>query len=192
MADFLQQLDPSKLVMVGAALSLVTSAFTAPSYNLPIFLFGTYAAEAADATQSLQTVIHSFLVNGRNADLDPQFVGITGASMVLDIIFLARHQQNWFIKLITIVILLLKLPTFLVFGLALRQRGPGLGGLGINAGDLSGPTVWSMPGGFTSGGRDGYQNVDAEPPSRAAPPRSSAPPPAPPGDHSAPGAYQSV
>jgi len=175
MAEFLQQLDPSKLVMVGTVLSLATSAFTAPSYNLPIFLFGTYAAEATDAVQSLQT-----------------FVAITGASMVLDIIFLSRHEQNWFIKLITIIVLLLKLPTFLVFGQALRQRGPGLGGLGINAGDLSGPTVWSMPGGFTSGGRDGYQNVDEEPPSRAAPPRSSAPPPAPTADHSAPGAYQSV
>ena len=125
MADFLQQLDPSKLVMVGAvscltilalhladvctqALSLVTSAFTAPSYNLPIFLFGTYASEAADATQSLQTVILSVSFNGLIADLDRQFVAITGASMVLDIIFLARHHQNWFIKLITIVILLLK------------------------------------------------------------------------------------
>ncbi|KZP31341.1 hypothetical protein FIBSPDRAFT_1037785 [Athelia psychrophila] len=180
MAEFLQQLDPSKLVIVGSALSLVTSAFTAPSYNLPIFLFGTYVSEATEAAQSLQT-----------------FVAATAASMVLDIIFLSRNEQNWFIKLITIVILILKLPTFLVFGQALRQRGPGLGGLGINAGDLSGPTVWSMPGGFTSGGREGYQNVDEEPQARAPPPRSAAPrstapPPAPASDHSAPGAYQSV
>jgi len=177
MAEFLQQLDPSKLVQVGAALSLVTSAFTAPSYNLPIFLFGTYVAEATEAAQGLQT-----------------FVTATAASMILDIIFLARHEQNWFIKLITIVILILKLPTFLVFGQALRQQGSGIGGLGINPGNLSGPTVWSMPGGFTSGGRDGYQTVDEEPlpQPRSAPPRSTGPPPAPAANHSAPGAYQSA
>lgn len=38
------------------ALSFVTSAFDAPVYNLPIFLFGTYAQESAEAVQSLQTV----------------------------------------------------------------------------------------------------------------------------------------
>lgn len=56
--------------------------------------------------------------------------------------------------------------------------------------------VWSMPGGFTSGGREGYQTVDdAEepfirnarptPPHRMAPPKTAELP-------TAPGAYQSV
>lgn len=57
-------------------------------------------------------------------------------------------------------------------------------------------TVWSMPGGFTSGGRDGYQTVgDAEepfirnarpvPPNRMSPPKTTE-------LANAPGAYQSV
>ena len=57
-------------------------------------------------------------------------------------------------------------------------------------------SVWSMPGGFTSGGREGYQTVDdAEepfirnarpaPPHRMPPPKSSEP-------AAAPGTYQSV
>lgn len=59
--------------------------------------------------------------------------------------------------------------------------------------------VWSMPGGFTSGGgREGYQTVDEETPAptRASKPTvSQAPPTAAPasgGQPTAPGAYQSV
>ena len=73
------------------------------------------------------------------------------------------------------------MPTFFVFGSALRSRGAQFGGLSIRAGDMSSATgiylsefiqagldraavaaVWSMPGGFSSGSRDGYQNVDEE------------------------------
>ena len=56
--------------------------------------------------------------------------------------------------------------------------------------------VWSMPGGFTSGGdREGYQTV--EEPTLAPSPRPHAPPSAPPptlpnSNINAPGAYQSV
>jgi hypothetical protein len=62
--------------------------------------------------------------------------------------------------------------------------------------DDTGRTVWSMPGGFTSGGNDGYQPVgDARPPP---PPVSRAPAPAAPaaqaghGNAPVPGAYQAV
>lgn len=74
MADFAQALDPSKLVLVEAVsslismtakgsailqgLSFITSAFTAPVYNLPLFLFGMYAQENTEAVQSLQAVSH--------------------------------------------------------------------------------------------------------------------------------------
>lgn len=110
-----------------------------------------------------------------------------------------------------------QLPTLLAFVNALRQRGSQFGGLG--AANLGGPTgvcisspiiccvcliscnsicqpsaVWSMPGGFTSGGREGYQTVDDDAfvrnvrPGPAVPQKS-----APPADlPSAPGAYQSV
>lgn len=87
-------------------------------------------------------------------------------------------------------------------------------GLAVRGGDLSGPTgrycyfslliadldelaVWSMPGGFTSGGRDGYQTVDEERPIEntrpVAPPgpATNVPPVA--GQHAVgPGAYQTV
>ena len=56
-------------------------------------------------------------------------------------------------------------------------------------------TVWSMPGGFTSGGREGYQTVDDEPfirnTSRPAAPPHRMPAPST-TEPTAPGAYQSV
>lgn len=98
-----------------------------------------------------------------------------------------------------------------------------LGGIGgLRGGDVAGPTgkhilqitryshplihyghtlmhltvalVWSMPGGFTSGGRDGYQTVDEPTPETVRPPPG---PPPPSSNHhqqsqAAPGAYQSV
>lgn len=180
MAEWLQQLDPSKLILAETVLSFAISPFKSPSYNLPIFLFGIYAQENTEGVQSLQT-----------------FTGLVGISTIFDIIYMARHGQSWFTRMITILILILKLPTFFAFALALRQRGAQFSGLG---GDLSGPTLWSMPGGFTSGGgREGYQNVDEQshdptpraPISQGRPPQG---PPAPaPGAHLPPaGAYQAA
>ncbi|KAL0951177.1 hypothetical protein HGRIS_007908 [Hohenbuehelia grisea] len=145
MADFLQGLDPAKLVLAETALSFVLSPFASPPYNLPIFLFGIYAQENQESIQSLQT-----------------FTGLLGVSKIFDIIWMVRNEQSGFIKFFTVVLLLLKIPTFFAFGLALRQRGAQFGGLGIRGGDLAGATLWSgsMPGGF--GARDGYQNVDEE------------------------------
>jgi len=183
MAEWLQQLDPSKLVLAETVLSFAISPFKSPSYNLPIFLFGIYAQENTEGVQSLQT-----------------FTGLVGVSTIFDIIYMARHGQNWFTRTITIFILILKLPTFFAFAHALRQRGAQFSGLGIRGGDLSGPTVWSMPGGFTSGGgREGYQNVDEEPHIQTprAPISQGHPPQGPsapvPGAHlSTAGPYQSV
>ncbi|KAF7791858.1 hypothetical protein EIP86_002882 [Pleurotus ostreatoroseus] len=171
MADFVQALDPAKLVLVetvsdtqlwvlvGSAflqfLSFVTSAFDAPVYNLPLFLFGTYAQESAEAVQSSQT-----------------FTVLLGASIIYDII--------------------LKVPTALAFAAAIRQRGAQFAGLGFRGNDVQGATVWSMPGGFTSGGaREGYQSVDEPAEVQVAPPKHSAPPPQP-AVQPTPGAYQSV
>jgi len=182
MAEWLQQLDPSKLVLAETVLSFIISPFTSPSYNLPIFLFGMYAQDNTEGIQSLQT-----------------FTGLVGVSFIFDIVFMARNGQNWFIRMITILTLILKLPTFFAFALALRQRGAQFSGLGIRGGDLGGPTVWSMPGGFTSGGgREGYQNVDEEPQiqtprapaSQGRPPQG--PPPVPGAHPPTAGAYQSV
>jgi len=75
MADFVQGLDPGKLVLSGAVrlpipfsfvqssprpvpqvLSFVLGPFAAPAYNLPIFLFGALAHENSDAVLSLKLV----------------------------------------------------------------------------------------------------------------------------------------
>ncbi|KIM48194.1 hypothetical protein M413DRAFT_439911 [Hebeloma cylindrosporum] len=176
--DFAQTLDPSKLVLAGTGLSFILSIGAAPPYNLPIFLFGCYAQEATEAAQSLQV-----------------FTALLGASTFFDIVWMIKNDQNGFFKFLTVCLLLLKLPTLLAFMNALRQRGGQFAGLG--SANLGGPTVWSMPGGFTSNAREGYQTVDEEPFVRNVRPT----PPAPhrPGNvatpteaPAAPGAYQSV
>ncbi|KAJ6509543.1 hypothetical protein C8R47DRAFT_1208697 [Mycena vitilis] len=178
--DFVQNLDPSKLTVGLTALSFIISPFAAPPYNLPILLFGILAQqqESPDG-QALQI-----------------FTGLLGGSAVFDVIWMMRNDQDGFIKLLTVLLLLLKLPTFVAFSLALRQRGGQFSGLGIRGGDLSGATVWdSMPGGL--GGNSGYQNLDEERPaqySRPAPPPSMpVPQPAAAAQApAAPGAYQTV
>ncbi|KLO14447.1 hypothetical protein SCHPADRAFT_939516 [Schizopora paradoxa] len=187
MAEFIQNLDPRNIIAIEAVLSFATSPFVAPSYNLPIFLFGVYAQESVESNQSLKL-----------------FSGLLGASILMDFIWLSRNTQNWFIKLLCILILILKLPTVMASLASLRQRGEQLSGLGIRGGDLSGPTVWSMPGGFSSqfgGGRGGYETVDDEPeprPRPAAPQVHVSPPAAPPPPANAappppaPGGYQAV
>jgi len=184
MADYIQSLDPRNLVILETTLAFLTSPFAAPPYNLPIFLFGVYAQENSDSNQSLKL-----------------FTGLLGGSTFFDIIWMARNDQHWFIKTFSILILLLKAPTFFAFLTALRQRGEQFSGLNIRGGDLSGPTVWSMPGGFTSlgGGRNGYEAVDAERDVEAHPKPAPAPqthqPPvqhqAPPSNQ-APGGYQAM
>jgi len=172
--DFVQTLDPSKLVLAGTGLSFILSLSASPSYNLPIFLFGCYVQETAEATQSLQT-----------------FTALLGISMVFDIAWMIKNEQNGFFKFLTVCVLLLKIPTTFTFVNALRQRGAQFGGLGST--NLSGPTVWSMPGGFTSNTREGYQTVEEESFVRNMRPAPSVPhKSAPVAEAAAPGAYQSV
>lgn len=74
MAEFIQNLDPRNIIVIEAVsaslrlfckekvlkppqvLSFVTTPFVAPSYNLPIFLFGVYAIESVESNQSLKLV----------------------------------------------------------------------------------------------------------------------------------------
>ncbi|KIK70997.1 hypothetical protein GYMLUDRAFT_33101 [Collybiopsis luxurians FD-317 M1] len=163
-------LDPSKLVLFTTAFSFILSGFAVPPYNLPVFLFGVYAQENAEAFLSLQV-----------------FTALLGASFFYDVVWMIRNDQHGFVKFLSILLLIFKIPTFFAFAVAARQRGAQFGGLGVRGNDFSGPTVWSMPGGFTSG-RDGYQNVDDEVPAQPAPAAAPPPPPAP----TAPAAYQTV
>ncbi|KZS92963.1 hypothetical protein SISNIDRAFT_454911 [Sistotremastrum niveocremeum HHB9708] len=163
--DFVNGLDAYSLITTQCGLSFVTSAFVAPAYNFPIFLFGIYAFER-EATESLRI-----------------FSGLTAFSVILDIVWLSKtEEQNWFIKTLTIIILLLKVPTVLASLNALRQKGDELGNLGIRRGEFGNGTVWSMPGGLSQG-HGTYQSFGDEadveaarpqPPARAAP--AAAPP----------------
>ena len=82
-----------------------------------------------------------------------------GGSILYDVIWLSNNSQNWFIRTVTVLILLLKVrspphshfgyvsktrcaqfPTVLAFATALRQRGASFSGLGIRGNDLSGAT----------------------------------------------------
>ncbi len=72
--DFVQGLDPSKLLLGGAVnssiawvsftndfqvLSFVVSAFSAPIYNFPLFLYGLYGQENTESVSALQNVRYS-------------------------------------------------------------------------------------------------------------------------------------
>jgi len=168
MADFAQNLDASKLIFVEAVLSFVISPFTSAPYNLPIFLFGLYVQESQEVLpRSLQA-----------------FSGFLGASLLFDIIWLIQNHQNAVIRLISVLILLLKGPTFIAFAGTLSSRG--VSGINISGADFGSTTVWAMPGGFSSSGREGYQTVESENerPVAGHPPAGNPPPP--------PGAYQAV
>lgn len=177
MADFVQGLDPGKLVLAGTLLAFAISPFAVPAYNLPILLFGTFVQETSDAVQSLKL-----------------FTGCLVVSIPYDLIWVFKNEQNGFIRLLTITLFLLKFPMSAVFLATLRQRGSQF----MLGADVGGATVWSMPGGFTSSGRDGYQTVDDEvrpPPARAVsaqPPRPSATPGSQPAAGVQPGAYQNA
>jgi len=150
--DYIQGLDPSKLTLGLTVLSFITSPFASPPYNFPVMLFGTLVQQQQESSdgQALQT-----------------FTGLLATSAIFDIIWMVNHDQNALLRLLTILLLLLKIPTFLAFLLAVRQRGGQFSGLNIRGGDLGGATVWdSMPGGFGPGGNNGYQNLDEERPAR--------------------------
>lgn len=91
-------------------LSFSISPFTSPAYNLPIFLFGMYAQDNTEGIQSLQTVSKpcDLTFHVRIVDCAVQFTGLVGVSAIFDIIYMARNEQNWFIRAITILILILK------------------------------------------------------------------------------------
>jgi len=172
--EYIQTLDPIRLVLAGTALSFITAGFGDMTVNFPLYLGGYgfllvgQQVEGADALQTLLILLAS--------------------STIFDIVHLTIHL-NWFLRLLNVLQLILKVPTCLSLAVALRSKG----NLGIRGSDLSGPTVWSMPGGFTSAGREGYQEVDDEAPAPApkpAAPVSSSPSKQPP--QGTLGGYQSV
>jgi len=169
--DFVQSLDPSKLVLAGTVrtsmpgsqqcviklllqgLSFFLALGVSPPYNLPVFLFGCYAQENTEAVQSLQTVsfpCKSWSLGMLYSFLPFQFTSLLGVSFIFDIIWTIRNDQHGFFKFLTILLILLKIPTFFAFMMALRQRGLTAGNFGIGLGSAG-------PAGLCSG--RGYKDI---------------------------------
>ncbi|KAF5314050.1 hypothetical protein D9611_006819 [Ephemerocybe angulata] len=175
--DFIRSLDSSKLLQVGVGLSFVLSTYPSSSYNFPLFLFGSYIQESTEAIQSLTT-----------------FTVLIAVSALFDLFTLFSSDYSIWTKIILLALIALKVPTFFAFSASLRQRG-GEFSLGVGGPNLSGPTLWSMPGGFTSSGNDRYQTADDDASfvraSRPPAPAPAQPAPGPPST-APPGAYQVV
>ncbi|KAF8679710.1 hypothetical protein RHS04_04577 [Rhizoctonia solani] len=77
-----------------------------------------------------------------------------GVSVLFDIIYMWRHEQNGFIKLLTIILTLGKIPTFFILLQTLKARGDQYAHSISGGGGFQSQTVWSMPGGFRQGGYD--------------------------------------
>ncbi|CAE6369117.1 unnamed protein product [Rhizoctonia solani] len=133
----LQQLDPNSMVLALTTLSFVTSPFQSPRYNLPINLFGIYALDKTESNEPLRL-----------------FTAMEGISVFLDIVYMWRNEQNGFIKFLTIVLTLGKIPTFLVLLQTLKARGDQFAHSIGGAAGFQSQTVWSMPGGFRQSGYD--------------------------------------
>ncbi|KIL70821.1 hypothetical protein M378DRAFT_491801 [Amanita muscaria Koide BX008] len=106
--DFIQRLDPSKLVLTETVLSFALSLFTAPPYNLPIFLFGLYLQESTEAIRSQQA-----------------FTYFLGASVLFDVVWMARHEQSVIVKLFTIILMVLKASSPASVPVHMLERGLG-------------------------------------------------------------------
>lgn len=134
-------LEARNILQVQTALSMVIAAWSAPPYNLALHLFGVYAIDQTASNDHLRL-----------------FAVLLGLSAIWDIVWMARHDQGGFIRFVSILILVIKLPSLSTVVASLRQRGDFFASR-LSAGDLGGSTIWSMPGGFT---RQGYDSLDVE------------------------------
>ncbi|KAF9509361.1 hypothetical protein BS47DRAFT_161995 [Hydnum rufescens UP504] len=145
MSQSVQSLGPQSLILAQTTIAFITAPFNAPSYNFPLFLFGTYASERSESSDSLRL-----------------FFGLLGVSIPLDLIWLIKtNDQNGLIKFLSIINLLLKAPTIFAVLNALRLRGETFPSFSHGQFGSDTQHVWSMPGGFDTGnnGTSGYQNV---------------------------------
>jgi len=162
MAEFINALDPASLTLLQAGVALVLSPFSFPSYNLPVFLYGLYTLEKADSFEPLRI-----------------FTGFVGTSFFLDIFWFFTEtgsNQSGFLRFLTILNLLLKIPTFFALLVSLRRRGDPFGDGLHRRGPVESSTVWSMPGTYQAAGGDLGEstNINVAP---AAGTTSVAPPP---------------
>jgi hypothetical protein len=156
------------------------------------------------------------------ADSVIQFTGLLGISAIFDTIWMIRNDQSGFIKFLTVVLILFKVtyvesfrdrvdpltvisdtdflllpPRYASTRCSIWWTGWGrhhryLGSSSSSSLRSNSPSVWSMPGGFTSTGRDGYQTVDDETHNHQPPQPRATPKPVLVNNPAAPGAYESV
>ncbi|KAF8335474.1 uncharacterized protein EI90DRAFT_3153049 [Cantharellus anzutake] len=144
-------LDAQSLILaqtVLAAIPLIVIVLNSPHiYSATTFL----SSYSGPMRQKKQTPMIPF---------DLWFSGLLGTSILFDVVWLVKtHDQNGFIKFLTIINMLLKIPTALATMNTLRSRGGSLSSFA--PGNFASQTVWTMPGGFGAGGsRDGYQTVE--------------------------------
>jgi len=145
MADVLENLDSKVLLYIGCGIAFINSMFNvSTTYNFPLYLFSIYAYERENSNESLKFATGLFTI-----------------SLVLDFIWLlVTRGQHGFSKALSIILLILKAPTTLALLNHLRTRGAGFS-LGETGSLSAGNTIWTMPGGFGSGG-GGYQAVGGD------------------------------
>ncbi|KAI8390317.1 hypothetical protein BD560DRAFT_380625 [Blakeslea trispora] len=134
--DFIQQTNLASLLGLHLGLSLLGAIATNPTYNIPIFFFGTWAYNNRDSTTPLKT-----------------FTGSLGLSIFLDLIWFYLHGSNalnesgfGLARFFNIISLFIKPFTVYSSINILKERGDSL-----NVGSWS-----DAPGAFPS---SGYQNV---------------------------------
>jgi hypothetical protein len=156
--EYVQTLDPARLVLAGTALSFITAGFGDMTVNFPLYLGGYglllvgQQVEGTDALQAVSELQITFLSIQYTYIYSLQLLILLASSTVFDVIHLAA-SINWFLKLLNVLQLILKVsnpicvglvlypvnsqvPTCLSLMMALRSKG----NLGIRGSDLNGPT----------------------------------------------------
>ncbi|KAM0755577.1 hypothetical protein T439DRAFT_320272 [Meredithblackwellia eburnea MCA 4105] len=161
----LQSLDLSRLLLVHAVLSLVSSLSYSPAWNTPLSLYGLLVVTKTEASND-------------GGDSVRQFSGLLALSFLLDLFWLMsswRHMSSGFAILLILGNFFLKPITLLAALGHLRQRGEptfslptGFSIPGSFPPNSQRETVWSAPG--------GYHNIQSDDPYQHHPP---APAPAP-------------
>ncbi|KAK4058078.1 hypothetical protein OIO90_000817 [Microbotryomycetes sp. JL221] len=167
----LLHLDVSRLLAGHAALSLLAALSSAPTWNLPLALYGLVIVtrESNDAGESMR-----------------MFTALYGGSFLLDFLWLLQYTTGSLAWLLIVANFLLK-PITLISALGhLREQGHATwnlpsslpGGFPGSFPPRSGETLWSAPqqGGYQQTPQDDMETQQAPPPPRRSQPQTAPPP----------------
>lgn len=128
MAELLQQLDPSKLVLAETvssnnhlkpyfvSLDEQGSIFPHLAFHLTPIQPGNISLRHLCPRKYWRSTVppngglptHPWLLLHWSINGNFQFTGLVGLSFIFDIVYMARNEQNWFIRLVTIIIQIIK------------------------------------------------------------------------------------